>query len=92
MADKTTDISDDWIIHPGETIADVLVDRGITQMELAKRTGVTLAVISRVISGKQDISPQFAAALETTLGVRKPFWLHLQANYEVERRNRGDAR
>ena len=91
MMEKIAGMSDDWIIHPGETIADVLVDRGITQTELATRTGVTPAYIRRVISGKQDISPHFAAALETTLGVRQSFWLHLQANNETEKRNRGDA-
>ena len=31
MAAKRTGISRDLIIHPGETIADVLEERGITQ-------------------------------------------------------------
>ena len=75
MAARTTGISDDWIIHPGETIADVLEDRGITQAELAARTDVTPAYVSSVISGKKDISSKFAAALEYALGVRKSFWL-----------------
>ena len=40
MAAKKTGISHDLIIHPGETIADILEERGITQAELAVRTGV----------------------------------------------------
>lgn len=41
MAAKKIGISRDLIIHPGETIADVLEDRGITQAELASRAGVS---------------------------------------------------
>ena len=64
MAKKRTGISRDLIIHPGETIADVLEDRGITQAELAARTGVSKTYVSNVISGKKNISLKFAAALE----------------------------
>lgn len=84
MAAKITGISRDLIIHPGETIADVLEERSITQAELAARTGVTAAYISNVIAGKKDISAKFAFALEYALGVPKSFWLNLQANYDAE--------
>ncbi len=84
MAVKKTGISRDLIIHPGETIADVLEERGITQAELAMRTGVTAAYVSNVIAGKKDISAKFAFALEYALGVPKSFWLNLQANYDAE--------
>lgn len=84
MAAKKIGISRDLIIHPGETIADVLEERGITQAELAARTGVTPAYISNVIAGNKDISAKFAFALEYALGVPKSFWLNLQANYDAE--------
>ena len=73
MAVKITGISRDLIIHPGETIADVLEARGITQAELATRTGMTPAYVSNVIAGKKDISTNFAMALEYALGVPKSF-------------------
>ena len=84
MAVKKTGISRDLIIHPGETIADVLEDRGITQAELAAQTGVSPAYVSNVIAGKKDISANFAFALEYALGVPKSFWLNLQAHYDAE--------
>ena len=84
MAAKKIGISRDLIIHPGETIADVLEDRGITQAELASRTGVSPAYVSNVIAGKKGISANFAMGLEYALGVPKSFWLNLQANYESE--------
>ena len=84
MAVKKIGISRDLIIHPGETIADVLEDRGITQAELSSRTGVSSAYVSNVIAGKKGISANFAMGLEYALGVPKSFWLNLQANYESE--------
>ena len=84
MAVKRIGISRDLIIHPGETIADVLEDRGITQTELASRTGVSTAYVSSVIAGKKGLSANFAMGLEYALGVPKSFWLNLQANYESE--------
>lgn len=84
MAAKKIGIARDLIIHPGETIADVLEDRGITQTELASRAGVSPAYVSNVIAGKKGISANFAMGLEYALGVPKSFWLNLQANYEAE--------
>ncbi len=77
----------DLLIHPGETIADVLTERGITSAELAERTGVTETHIHNVIAGKSDISTEFASALEEALGVPKSFWMNLQANYDAEIKN-----
>ncbi len=81
---KKTGISHSLIIHPGETIADVIRERGITQTELASRTNVSTAYVSNVIAGKKDISANFAMGLEYALGVPKSFWLNLQSNYEAE--------
>lgn len=84
MAVKKTGISRDLIFHPGETIAELLEERGITQAELAAQTGVSPAFISNVIKGKKDISAKFAFALEYALDVPKTFWMNLQANYDAE--------
>ena len=84
MARKITGISRELIIHPGETIGDILEERGITQAELAARTGVSPAYVCNVISGKKDISANFAFALEYALGIPKSFWINLQANYDAE--------
>ena len=84
MAVKKIGISHDLIIHPGETIADILEDRGITQTELSSRMGVSPAYVSNVIAGKKGTSANFATGLEYALGVPKSFWLNLQANYESE--------
>ncbi|MBQ3646024.1 MAG: HigA family addiction module antidote protein [Synergistaceae bacterium] len=77
-------ISPDLLIHPGETISDILEERKITQKELAQRAGVSEPFLSDVIHGKKDISKKLASGLEYALGVPSSFWLNLQANYDSE--------
>jgi HTH-type transcriptional regulator/antitoxin HigA len=40
--------------------------------------------VCNVISGKKDISANFAFALEYALGIPKSFWINLQAYYDAE--------
>ena len=77
-------LSREFIIHPGETIAEILEDRDMTQRELAVRTGVTEKHISTVINGQKNISAAFARKLEYALGIETSFWMNLQANYDQE--------
>ena len=82
---KTIGLSRDFIIHPGETLAEVLEDREMTQKELAIRTGMSEKHISTVINGQKNISSSFAKKLEYALGIETEFWMNLQASYERER-------
>ncbi len=84
MGEKMIGLSRDLLIHPGETIADILDERHITQKELAKRVGVSEPFLSDVIRGRKDISKGLAKGLEYALGVKSSFWLNLQANYDAE--------
>ena len=77
-------ISPELVIHPGETISDILEERNLTQKELAQRAGVSEAFLSDVIHGKKDISKGLAMGLQYALGVPSSFWLNLQANYDAE--------
>jgi HTH-type transcriptional regulator/antitoxin HigA len=80
-------LSSDFIIHPGETLAEVLKDRKMSQKELAIKTEMTEKYISTVISGQENISSSFANKLEYALGIETEFWMNLQANYEREKKD-----
>lgn len=75
---------DSLIIHPGETLEEVLVDRAISQQELAKMTGIPEAYISEVIRGVRPLTNSFARALESAFSIDASFWDNLQVNYEKE--------
>lgn len=80
-------LSSDFIIHPGETLAEVLKDRKMSQKELAIKTEMTEKYISTIINGQENISSSFANKLEYALDIEKEFWMNLQANYEREKKD-----
>ncbi len=77
-------LSREFIIHPGETLKEILEDRKMTQRELAKRTGVTEKHVSTIVNGLKPISVSYAKKLEYALGINAMFWINLQANYDKE--------
>ncbi len=84
MATESIGLSREFIIHPGETIAEIIEERDMSQHDLAVRTGMTEKHISTVINGQKSISAMFAKKLEYALGIKASFWMNLQANYDQE--------
>lgn len=84
MMERLNGLSLDLIIHPGETIKELLEQKQMTQEELAIRTGYSAKHVSEVISGKKDISSKFANALEYVFGIPTEFWINLQGLYDKE--------
>ena len=74
----------DWVVAPGDTIADVLEERGWTQAELAKRTGFTAKHINQLLKGDAPITQDTAAKLEKVLGSTVRFWVGLESQYREQ--------
>jgi addiction module HigA family antidote len=66
---------------PGDTLAEILAARGMTQAELALRTGRPLKTINEIIKGKAAITPETALQFERVLGVSANFWLNREQQY-----------
>lgn len=81
MMENVNGLSLDLLVHPGETIKEILDDKNMSQEELAIRTGYSPKHISEVVRGKKDISSEFANALEYAFGISSNFWMNLQNNY-----------
>jgi len=64
----------DEVSPPGETLLEVLEERGMTQADLAERTGQPRKTINEIIKGKAAITPETALQLEKALGVPASFW------------------
>lgn len=64
----------DEVSPPGETLLEVLEERGMTQADLAERTGRPRTTIDEIIKGKAAITPETALQLEKALGVPASFW------------------
>jgi HTH-type transcriptional regulator/antitoxin HigA len=74
----------DWVSHPGETIADLLEEKGWSQAELAERTGFTRKHINELVTGKTSLTPDAALKLESTLGGSARFWLSREAQFREQ--------
>lgn len=84
------DFAPDWISVPGDTIADLLEERGWTQAELALRTGFTRKHINQLLKGEAPISEETALKLEKVFGSTARFWLGLEAQYREQLGRRED--
>ena len=88
MTQDATTFLPDWASPPGDTLADLLDEQGMTQTELAERLGVTLKHVNRVIKGAATISADLALGLEKVFGASAAFWMTREAHYqEPETRN-----
>ena len=85
MVKKMNGLSLELLSHPGETLMELISDRGMDQKELAIRTGFSTKHISKVVSGEYDITNRFAYALENVFGINAIFWINLQAKYDLEK-------
>lgn len=71
----------DEVSPPGETLLEVLEERGITQAELAERTGRPRKTINEIVKGRAAITPETALQLEKVLGVPAGFWNARESRY-----------
>ena len=72
------------LCHPGESIAYIIEDKGISQKELAIRTGFTEKHISAVINGEKSISDKLAIALEKVLEIPYTALKQAQLDYNLQ--------
>ena len=74
----------DYAVAPGETLAETIEYLGMSQKELATRTGLTEQSINRIIKGNQPITPETASKLELTTGVPARMWNNLESQYREQ--------
>jgi HTH-type transcriptional regulator/antitoxin HigA len=71
----------DSVSPPGETLLEVLNTRGMSQAELADRTGRPTKTINEIVKGKAAITPETALQFELVLGVPASFWNNREQHY-----------
>lgn len=82
----------DYVTEPGETLQETIEGMGLSQKELAERTGFTAKHINQLISGVKRISPHAALRLEKVTGVPARFWSNLESNYQERKARLKDSR
>ena len=81
----------DEVSPPGETLVEVLEERGLSQADLAERMGRPKKTINEIVKGKAAITPETALQLERVLGIPAEFWNNLERNYREHLASREEA-
>ncbi|MFH1965670.1 MAG: HigA family addiction module antitoxin [Acidobacteriota bacterium] len=75
----------DYLVTPGEVLDDYLESYGMTQAELADRTGLAKKTINEIIKAKSPITPETALKFERVLGRPAHFWNNLERQFQEDR-------
>lgn len=76
---------------PGETLLELIEERGIAQSELARRMGRPLNAINEIVLGTKEITEDTALELERVLGAPAHFWLARESRYREYLARQRDA-
>ena len=71
-------------IHPGEHLAQIMEELGITQYRLAKTIGVPQVRIHDIVHCRRAITADTALRIGQALGMTPDFWLNLQRMYDLD--------
>lgn len=84
MRKERLSFTPDYAVPPGVTLEETMESLGMTQKELAARTGLTAQSLNRIFKGDQPITCETANRLELVTGVPATFWNSLEANYREQ--------
>ncbi|MBI4902348.1 MAG: HigA family addiction module antidote protein [Acidobacteria bacterium] len=70
-------------IHPGEVLAEVLREAGLTANALAMALRVPANRIGGIIKGQRGITADTALRLARYFGTSAQMWVNLQAKYDL---------
>lgn len=81
-----------YAIHPGYHISDELIERGMSQANLARALRISASRVSEIVRGRRSVNADFALRLERWMGTSADLWLNLQKTYDlrVAERDHGD--
>ena len=71
-------------IHPGEHLAEMLEELGVSQYRLAKTIGVPPVRINDIVHCRRGVTADTALRIGRALRMTPEFWLNLQRMYDLE--------
>ncbi len=70
--------------HPGEYLAEILEDLGISVNEFAQATGIDAGRLDAIVETRDPITADVAVRIGKALDMTPEFWLSLQSDYDLE--------
>lgn len=84
MIENQEEFNPDWASPPGDSIADVINERGWTQDQAANQLGVSKKQLNRLIRAEVELNNEMAIRLAKVLGSTEQFWLRREAQYRQQ--------
>jgi len=73
-----------WLSAPGDTIADLLEERGLSSADLAERVGSTIQETLGLLEGRTELTLDMASRLAELFGVPASFWMRREDLYRSQ--------
>lgn len=74
----------DYLVSPGDILAEHLDVRGFSQKEFAARVEISEKHISHIMTGKRAVTAESACKFEMVLGVPAKYWMDLESQYKLD--------
>jgi HTH-type transcriptional regulator / antitoxin HigA len=82
--DSIQDFLPDWVSAPGDTIADILRERDLSEIDFARLIGKTPQDAKDLLQGRATITLATARQLERCLGASVEFWMSRDFQYRQD--------
>ncbi len=73
----------DYVVSPGEVLAEFLATRKISKEELATRCDISVNFIKEVIFGNAELTEKVAWSFGRALDTDPQMWINLDRNYHL---------
>jgi len=70
--------------HPGEVLKDEIMERDISQRQLADSMGLTYSVVNEILNGHRPLTAKTALMFEAVLDVPADSLMYLQTKYNMQ--------
>lgn len=74
----------DWLSPPGDTISDLLDEKGISPVTFASKVKLTPGIAKKLLTGSVELTPEIAKELVQFLGATEKFWLKREQQYRAD--------
>ena len=72
-------------VHPGDFLAEILDEGGVSQAQFARMISVSPMRVSHVIKGTRPITAELALLFGRAFGQSPQYWLNLQSGYDLRK-------
>jgi len=83
VVDDPKSFTPDYAFPPGAFLEERLEELRMTQVDLARRTGLSTKHVNQIVSGDVVLTPQTALLLEKVTGMPASLWNALEAQYRT---------